>query len=142
MGRNKGFTLIELVVVVAIVAILAAVALPSYRKYVVRTNRTEATAALTDLAAREERYFYSNNAYTQNLTTDLNGSSAMGTKNYSFDIVASAATASPATFEVTATAVGKQATDDEQCKTISLNQAGQWSSTGSPANSPACWGNK
>jgi type IV pilus assembly protein PilE len=128
-------------VVVAIIAILAAIALPSYRRYVVRTNRTEATTALTDLAAREERFYYSKNVYTDDLT-DLNGSSTMNTKNYTFDIVASAATVAPATYDITATPVGNQATDDRDCQSISLNQAGQWASTGATADNPACWGNK
>ncbi|ODV25513.1 type IV pilin protein [Dyella sp. KULCS107] len=141
MNKGKGFTLVELMVVVAIIAILAAIALPSYRKYVVRTNRTEATAALTDLAARQERYFYSNNVYAGALS-DLNGTTTMGTKNYSFGVVASAASVAPATFDLTATATGTQASDDAECQTISLNEAGQWSSTGSSTNNPACWGNK
>lgn len=141
MRKDRGFSLIELMVVVAIIAILAAIALPSYRRYVVRTNRTEATTALSDLAAREERYYYSKNFYTDDLT-DLNGTSAMNTKNYSFSLLASAATAAPATYDITATPTGKQASDDPDCQTISLNQAGQWSSTGTSTDNPACWGNK
>ena len=36
MQRNRGFTLIELMIVVAIVAVLSAIALPAYNAYVMR----------------------------------------------------------------------------------------------------------
>ncbi len=133
--RSDGFTLIELLVTLVIIAILAAIAVPSYRKYVVRANRTDAQRALVDLAARQERAFYSTNTYAKSLATLASSSSAAGA-NYTVSV----ASASSTGFVVTAAAIGTQQKSDTQCQTLSLTNTGARTSTGTTANDPTCWG--
>ncbi len=64
----RGITLLELMIVVVIVSILTAIAYPNYREYVTRAKRTEAKAALLQIATNQERFYLQNNTYTTNMT--------------------------------------------------------------------------
>lgn len=61
--RQRGFTLMELMITVAIVAILSAVALPSYRAYVTRSRIPVAFDALSSYAARMEQTYQDTGRY-------------------------------------------------------------------------------
>lgn len=63
MTKQRGFSLIELMIVVAIVAILAGVAWPSYQNHVHATKRADAQGALQGLAQAMERHFTQNGTY-------------------------------------------------------------------------------
>jgi type IV pilus assembly protein PilE len=135
MERQKGFSLIELLVVILIIAILAGIAIPSYHRYVVRAHRTEARRALLELAGKQERYFYSHNAYTDSLSL-LSTSATMEGGNYTIAV----SSASASDFTLTATATGLQQRDDAACQSLVLTKAGARLSTGTVANDPQCWG--
>jgi type IV pilus assembly protein PilE len=53
--RQKGFTLIEVMIVVAIVGILSAIAIPSYNEYIRRGHRADARAGLLQAQQWMER---------------------------------------------------------------------------------------
>jgi type IV pilus assembly protein PilE len=61
--REKGFTLMELMVVIVIVAILAAVAVPLYVNYVKDAQRTEAKGAIGAVITAEQTWFQVNGGY-------------------------------------------------------------------------------
>lgn len=66
--KQRGFTLVEVMIVVVIIGILAAIAYPNYQEYVRRSNRAEGQAFLQDISARQERYFSQNNKYITSIT--------------------------------------------------------------------------
>jgi len=61
--RQRGFTLVELMVAVAIIGILAAIALPSYNQYVVRSNRAAAQSYLMELSQAQAQYMADSRSY-------------------------------------------------------------------------------
>ena len=62
--RQRGFTLIEVMIALAVVAILVRIALPGYQAYIVRSSRQAAQAELVALANAQEKIFLNSSAYT------------------------------------------------------------------------------
>lgn len=62
--KDRGFTLIEVMIVVVIVAILASVALPAYNDYLIRSRITEAVQGLSGRQVRMEQYYQDRRTYS------------------------------------------------------------------------------
>lgn len=145
LKRQRGFTLMEVMITVAIVAILAAIAFPSYQDSLRKSRRTDGKNALTQAVANMERYYNQNNSYatatmctstpticatlgtcTGGICTTTEGNYRIGLSNLA-----------PNTFTITATPVpggpqvvdGPLRIDHTNLKEHDANNDGTWSAS-------------
>ncbi len=131
--KIRAFTLMEVVVALLIVAILAVIAVPSYRSYITKGNRSDAIQTLLAVQLAEEKFRMTNTTYGD-LTAVWSGVTGTDGGYYSLGI----SNLSGATYTITATAVGNQASDADgstSCASLVLAYA-----NGTTNKTPtACW---
>ena len=138
---QRGVTLVELMIAVVIVSIIAAIAYPSYTKYVTKSNRSAAESFLLTVANKQEQYMLDARNYaddpgalnTLNLTTPTDVSN-----HYTISVSADNS-ATPPTYTIKATPTGTQLTNDTECASLTLDQAGTKNIIGGTSSVSNCW---
>lgn len=147
MERNKGFTLIELMITVAVIGILGAIAYPSYLTYVVKSNRRAAQSFLLEVSSRQQRYLLDARTYADaSSTTAPNDIATLlfissppdVARNYDVTSPRTAPTASAPQprFTAVATPKGLQLARDSACGTLTIDETGAKTASGGGAT---CW---
>ncbi len=87
--RQKGFSLIELMVAVSLVGVLSATAIPSMTKYIYDAKISEAAIILGDAGRDQERIHVMSGAYSDVLETTAAGKMAVSTRfpNSHFNLI-------------------------------------------------------
>jgi len=123
-GKNKGFTLIELMIVIAIIGILTAIVLPSYQAHIQKANRVAAQLSLTKMAQRFERISARQGDYPIGTAGEAVIDAIDSPDSYTFVLTSDAVD----TFTITATPDAGGINDGDECGWLSIVQTGETTS--------------
>ena len=119
--RDRGFTLIELMVAVVVLGVVVAVALPSFLDSIRKSRRSEAMTALSTMQQAQERWRSNKTTYTATLS-DIGITTATTAPGgyYALSIDSASATG----YVLTANGTGSSQANDAQCAKLSVEVNG------------------
>lgn len=120
MNKQRGFSLVELMIAVVIIGIVSSIAYPSYVQFVAQGTRSDGLAAIMRVANLQEQYYLDNRQYTTDMTELGLDTDPFLTRDGDYQVDSTGGT----TFTITATATGAQATRDSACASITLTESG------------------
>lgn len=133
-NKQKGFTLIEIMITVGILGIISSIAVPSYMQHVLKSKRTEPKTELLRLAQLQESYYVQNLSYAKTLDGGLGFPSAVvKTESALYNVwtdglpfSCDGTNANPCTgYNVVAAVIpGKSQGSDKKCTKFRLNNTG------------------
>lgn len=148
LAKQRGFTLVELMIVVLLMSIILGISVPSYRAYTLRAGRIDASNVLLRIAAAQERFYLQNGTYASDaeLTVDppngLGFGSGKSAHGYYDLAIAPDANGLTIGYAVTATVdpAGNQK-GDADCGSLSIDQNGRRGANGGyvAAVVEKCW---
>ena len=133
-SNSRGFTLLELMIVVVIVAILAAIANAAYGFAVVKSRRASAKGCVMEGSQYMERYYTTKLTYAAAV---LPGCSNDVTQYYAVTL-GTTHVPDATTYTVQAVPKGVQLTADTKCGTLTINQTGTRTKSGT-GTLAECW---
>ena len=137
-SQQGGFSLVELLVVIVMLGLLLSIAVPNYSAYVERSRRSDARAALLEIASAQERVYFESNQYSDTITDvwshQVDGNAVSSEGFYGLEVALTGD--DPNRFTATATARAQQS-GDEDCASFSIDDTGLKSATGDAADT--CW---
>ncbi|KZZ64622.1 hypothetical protein A3765_10955 [Oleiphilus sp. HI0130] len=141
--KQKGFTLIELMIVVAIIGIIASIGYPRYTESVSKSRRGNAQAEMLSLSSALERYYTQNNHYSNAAAAGADTGAPDATlytidaetaQFYTITISAVGDADTAQTYTLSAAPTGGMTGD--RCGTMTLNSAGVRTAA---AGETDCW---
>jgi type IV pilus assembly protein PilE len=139
-NRNRGFTLVELLIVIAVLSIVVALGYPSYRDQVRKARRAEGMGQLLELADRMERHYADLGTYDQADGSDMTADAIYtDTTDDGYYTLSVDAGTDNVQFTVRATPTTKGGQDEDKCGIFVLNSLGDKSLTDNSIPEDQCW---